>query len=448
MTAFVNTYADKREKGASELMNRDELIFGCGPIGSFAADGDEATGRAALDAALAAGIRRFDVAPSYGDGQAESLLGDALADWLRETPDGHSTGAPREPTASPSRGARGERPDWPAREIGEGLSTGVPSGRPNRPAQEIGAALHAGAHDERSDRPAEIGEALSPGAHGERPDRPALEIGDALRTGAHGEQPDQPVRGAGGSLPAGAPDDRTRRSLTVATKVGRLSMANANPYARPLGREVPGGGGSYDFSASGVRRALEASLGRLRLEYVDIGFVHDPDVAPEQARDEAIPALAAARAEGLVGAVGVATTNPAVALPFVESGAVDHVMIAAAWTLTRRDAADLLDRCAEHGVKVHAAAPFDSGLLATSRPSPTAPSGYRVATPAHLEIATALADLCERHGVTLPAAAIQFPLRHRAVEAVVVGMRSPEEVRADLGLVDVEVPERLWGELG
>lgn len=309
-------------------MRQDDLVFGCGPIGSFAADGDEATGRAALDAALGAGIRRFDVAPSYGDGRAEELLGEALADWLH--------------------------------------------GAPARP----------------------------------------------------------------------------RRSLAVATKVGRLAMANANPYARPLGREVPGGGGSYDFSAGGVRRALEAGLERLRLEYVDVAFVHDPDVALDQAREEALPALVAARDEGLVGAVGVATTNPAVALPFVESGAVDHVMIAAAWTLTRRDAADLLDRCAELGVKVHAAGPFDSGLLATPRPDPNAPSGYRVATPEHLEAATALADLCERHGVTLPEVAIQFPLRHPAVEAVVVGMRSPTEVQADLALLDAEIPEGLWEEIG
>jgi D-threo-aldose 1-dehydrogenase len=301
-------------------MNRDDLIFGCGPIGSYAADGDVATGRAALAAAPAAGIRRFDVAPSYGDGRAEELLGEALA------------GADRD-------------------------------------------------------------------------------------------------------------------SVTVATKVGRIAMANANPYARPLGPEAPGGGGSFDFSAAGVRRALAAGLERLRLDRVEIAFVHDPDVAAEQARDEAIPALAAARDEGLVGSVGVATTNPAIALPFVESGAVDHVMIAAAWTLTQRRAAELLDRCAERGVVVHAAGPFDSGLLATSRPDPAAPSGYRVATPAHLETVIALADLCERHGVTLPQAAIQFPLRHPAVDAVVVGMRSSAEVTADVALFEAPIPEALWEEI-
>jgi D-threo-aldose 1-dehydrogenase len=345
----------------------EDLVFGCGPIGSFAADGDAATGRAALDAALAAGIRRFDVAPSYGDGRAEELLGEALADWRRGG-----------------------------------------------------------------------GEAAPPDAAPEREDRAAPPPGGSLADCATGTRDGSPAEARGG---------RPRDPVTVATKVGRLAMANANPYARPLAREAPGGGGSYDFSAAGVRRALAAGLERLRLDRVDIAFVHDPDVAPGQARDEAVPALAAARDEGLVGSVGVATTNPAVALPFVESGAVEHVMIAAAWTLTQRGAAELLDRCAERGVVVHAAGPFDSGLLATPRPAPTAPSGYRVATPEHLETASALADVCERHGATLPQAAIQFPLRHPAVEAVVVGMRSPAEVTADLALLTTPVPEPLWKEL-
>lgn len=46
--------------------------FGCASLGSRVS---EAQGRAAFEAAYAAGIRWFDVAPSYGDGEAEALLG-------------------------------------------------------------------------------------------------------------------------------------------------------------------------------------------------------------------------------------------------------------------------------------------------------------------------------------------------------------------------------------
>ncbi len=51
------------------------LGFGCASLGSRIS---EKAGRAAIDAALDAGITWFDVAPSYGDGKAERILGDAL----------------------------------------------------------------------------------------------------------------------------------------------------------------------------------------------------------------------------------------------------------------------------------------------------------------------------------------------------------------------------------
>ena len=55
--------------------------------------------------------------------------------------------------------------------------------------------------------------------------------------------------------------------------------------------------------------------------------------------------------------------------------------------------------------------------------------------------------MCARHGVTLPDAAIQFPLRHPAVVSVVTGMRSGEEVDAALARFATPVPTAAWAEL-
>ena len=51
------------------------LGFGCASLGSRISRND---GIAAVERALAAGITWFDVAPSYGDGEAEAILGDVL----------------------------------------------------------------------------------------------------------------------------------------------------------------------------------------------------------------------------------------------------------------------------------------------------------------------------------------------------------------------------------
>ena len=45
------------------------------------------------------------------------------------------------------------------------------------------------------------------------------------------------------------------------------------------------------------------------------------------------------------------------------------------------------------------------------------------------------------------AAALQYPLRHPAVAAVIPGMWSEEEVQTNLRLMSVDIPSALWTEL-
>lgn len=57
-----------------------ELVFGGGMVGGLLIDQDDATKRAAVDRALAAGINWIDTAPLYGQGRSEEALGWLLAD--------------------------------------------------------------------------------------------------------------------------------------------------------------------------------------------------------------------------------------------------------------------------------------------------------------------------------------------------------------------------------
>ena len=63
-------------------------------------------------------------------------------------------------------------------------------------------------------------------------------------------------------------------------------------------------GARWDFSRDGVLRSLEESLERLGLDRLDIVYLHDPDDHWREALDEAIPALAELRDQGVVGAIG------------------------------------------------------------------------------------------------------------------------------------------------
>jgi D-threo-aldose 1-dehydrogenase len=131
----------------------------------------------------------------------------------------------------------------------------------------------------------------------------------------------------------------------------------------------------------------------------------------------------------------------------VRETGIDLVMLAGRWTLLDRSGQPLVDECAARGVAVVAAAPFNSGLLARAWPGDGAYFDYGPATPQVLARAQALAGICQRHGVSLPDAAIQFPLRHPAVVSVVGGMRSGEEVAAALARFATVVPDDAWTEL-
>jgi D-threo-aldose 1-dehydrogenase len=56
--------------------------------------------------------------------------------------------------------------------------------------------------------------------------------------------------------------------------------------------------------------------------------------------------------------------------------------------------------------------------------------------------------VCESHGVPLPAAAAQFPLRHSSVATVCLGARTAAQVRRNAALFGVGIPESLWTDLG
>jgi D-threo-aldose 1-dehydrogenase len=242
-----------------------------------------------------------------------------------------------------------------------------------------------------------------------------------------------------------------RNTFAVSTKVGRL----LEPNPSPTGSDLASGGFEvaddlrrrFDFTADGVRRSLESSLERLGLDRVDVVYVHDPDDHLDQAVAEAVPALVALRDEGLVGAVGVGMNGWEGPARMVRESDLDVVMLAGRWTLLDRSGAPLLDLCRERGVSVVAAAPYNSGLLARPRPAADAHFDYAEVPPDVLARAHALADRCEAGGAELPAAALQFPLRHPAVTSVVVGLRSPAQVTETVARFRQRIDEPTWRSL-
>jgi D-threo-aldose 1-dehydrogenase len=245
---------------------------------------------------------------------------------------------------------------------------------------------------------------------------------------------------------------RPRDEYVISTKVGRLLEPAVPGPGGTVGRDTEGFAiparyvRRLDYSADGVRRSLEASLGRLGLDRVDIALIHDPDDHGEQALREAYPALEQLRAAGTVGAIGVGMNQAAMLTRFVTDTDVDVVLVAGRYTLLDKTAArELLPAALRRGVSVIAGGVFNSGVLAA--PVAGATYDYQPAPAELIEKARRLAGLCARFGVPLRAAAARFPLTHPAVASVLIGARSAAEVSDAIALRALDIPAALWDSL-
>jgi D-threo-aldose 1-dehydrogenase len=106
----------------------------------------------------------------------------------------------------------------------------------------------------------------------------------------------------------------------------------------------------------------------------------------------------------------------------------------------------MLPECERRGVSMIVGGPFNSGILATGAAA-QGTYDYAAPPPGILATVAAIEAVCNAHAVPLAAAALQFPLGHSAVAAVVAGARSAAEVKENLALFETPIPEILWSDL-
>ncbi len=253
-----------------------------------------------------------------------------------------------------------------------------------------------------------------------------------------------------------------RGDFLVSTKVGwtlRDLPAGAQPAtlfadARPA---TP----CMDYSAQGIRDCIEGSLERLQLDHIDILLMHDPDegISNEEnwqdrevshfkeAMANAYPILDDLRSRGTVHAIGLGMNQWQMLAQFAEAGQFDCFLLAGRYTLLDQDALhEFLPLCVEKNISLIIGGPFNSGILATGA-TDDAYYNYRPAPPAIKQKVKGMEAMCARHGITLQAAALQFPLGHSGVASVIPGMRSVAELEANLAHITMDIPAAFWDEL-
>lgn len=247
--------------------------------------------------------------------------------------------------------------------------------------------------------------------------------------------------------------EHERAEYTLSTKVGRVMTpddtvgAEEDSYVAPLPfRPV------YDYSYDGILRSFEASQQRLGILKPDILYIHDigtvthgdrhPHYWEQLTSGGGFKALSKLRDEGSTGAVGLGVNEWEVISDAMEIFDVDVAMLAGRYTLLEQQSLDFMNSCAARGVAIVAAGVFNSGILAGNRKF-----NYVDAPADVLAKVDALHDACDELGVSLQAAALQFPLAHPACVTVVSGARNAGQLSSNIEWFEQDIPLEFWSEL-
>jgi D-threo-aldose 1-dehydrogenase len=203
------------------------------------------------------------------------------------------------------------------------------------------------------------------------------------------------------------------------------------------------------FDGARVRASYAESLERLGVDRVPVLYLHDPErIAFEDgiAPGGPVEALVELKRSGAVDFIGVAGGPVGLLQQYLDTEAFDVVLSHNRYTLLDRSAQPLFEGARARGVGVVNAAPFGGGMLAKG-PAVQAKYGYGERDGRIADAARAMQAACERHGVALAAAAVQFSLRASFIDSTVVGISSPERAAQTVSLATAPIPEELWPEL-
>ena len=214
---------------------------------------------------------------------------------------------------------------------------------------------------------------------------------------------------------------------------------------------------SGTLKADSIRRECEASLRRMKVDVIDLYQIHWPQ--PDEDVEEGWSTMAELQRSGKVRWIGVSNFNVdqmkrCEAIAPITSLQPPYSMI------SPEIEQEILPHCLEQGIGVIVYSPMKSGLLTgkmtKERVAQFPDDDFRKRAAAFQEPALSrnldLAELCKRigarHGRTAGEVAIAWTLRHPAVTAAIVGMRSADQVKGVIGALEFRLTEEEIRELG
>lgn len=221
-----------------------------------------------------------------------------------------------------------------------------------------------------------------------------------------------------------------RDRVVIATKVGN--------------RTTPAGEWVKDFSKQWITQAIDSSLTRLGMDYVDLYQLHS-GTDTSQYRGETFEALDALKTAGKIRYYGI-SVGPCAHGPWVIRNTTADTIQVVYNMLEREPEAELLPLAQARGIGIVARVPLASGFLTGKFTADTqfATNDHRFRNFPPEKLRSTLAQvgklrfLTDGKSRTLAQAALQYCLSHPAVSTVIPGAKTPDQAGANASAADAD----------
>jgi aryl-alcohol dehydrogenase-like predicted oxidoreductase len=228
-----------------------------------------------------------------------------------------------------------------------------------------------------------------------------------------------------------------RDQVIIATKFGFRFTPKEDGISRIIG---------YDSRPEHAREVADASLKRLRTDYIDLFYQHRPD--PAVPIEDVVGALADLVQEGKIRAIGLSEASPEI----IRRAHAIHPIAAvqSEYSLSTRDPeAEVLPTCIELGIGFVPFSPLGRGLLsgAVKSGADLGDKDFRRTLPrfaeenlaANVGLADALARLAKAHGCTAGQFALAWLLARGSNIVPIPGVRTLAHLEDNVRAVELSL---------
>lgn len=228
-----------------------------------------------------------------------------------------------------------------------------------------------------------------------------------------------------------------RNSVVIATKCGRVWEGDS----REIGKSL---------RAESIRREVEASLRRLKIEVIDLYQIHWPD--PEDQLEEGWGTIADLIREGKVRYGGVSNFN----LNQMQRAQAIHPVtsLQPPYNMLRREIEeDILTYCRKNKIGILAYSPMQAGLLTgkfTAERAKELPGSdwrsrhYFFNEPqlsVNLEVVERLKSIATSNAISMAQLALAWVLRHKEITSAIVGVRNARQIEETSAAGDIRLSQ-------